>query len=85
MDAPKIEFPCAYPIKVILDNDLTAIAEVEAIARRYDPKLQDQIEVRPSKKGAYVSLRLSFWATSLSQIEALFAELKQLSAVRMVL
>ena len=85
MDEPKIEFPCAYPIKVILDNDPAAITRVEVIARRHDPKLQGQIEIQPSKKGTYVSLRLSFWATGVPQLEALFDELKQLSAVRMVL
>ncbi|MFT5100460.1 MAG: putative lipoic acid-binding regulatory protein [Planctomycetaceae bacterium] len=85
MDAPKIEFPCDYPIKVILENDSAAIAKVEAVARSHDPRLVDQIEVRPSKKGNYVSMRISFWATGIPQLDALFAELKQLSAVRMVL
>jgi putative lipoic acid-binding regulatory protein len=85
MDKPTIEFPCDYPIKVILDNEPEAIAEVESVARRFDPKLEDKIEVIPSKKGNYVSVRLNFWATGLPQLEGLFEELKQLSAVRMVL
>lgn len=85
VDKPKIEFPCDYPIKVILDNDPVAIAKVEAVARRFDPRLIDQIQVLPSKKGNYVSMRLGFWATGTPQLEALFTELKQFSAVRMVL
>tara|TARA_R110002072_G_scaffold150059_2_gene298180 strand:+ start:32163 stop:32420 length:258 start_codon:yes stop_codon:yes gene_type:complete len=85
MDAPKIEFPCDYPIKVILDNDPAALLSVEAVVRQYDPRLEEKIEVLPSKKGNYVSMRFGFWATGKPQLEALFAELKQLSAVRMVL
>jgi putative lipoic acid-binding regulatory protein len=85
MDKPVIEFPCEYPIKVILDNEPDAIAEVQSVARRFDPRLEDKIKVLPSKKGNYVSVRLDFWATGLPQLEGLFTELKQLSAVRMVL
>lgn len=82
---PTIEFPCAYPIKVILDNDPTAIEDVQAVARRFDPRLEDKIQILPSKKGTYVSVRLDFWATGVPQLEGLFTELKQLSAVRLVL
>ncbi len=85
MDEAKIEFPCEYPIKVILDNDDEAIRDVQTLARKFDPKLGDKIELRPSKKGNYISIRLTFWATGLPQIEGLFSELKQLPAVRMVL
>lgn len=84
MDEPKIEFPCDYPIKVIMENNPDVIAQVEAIAKKYDPGLS-QVELNESKKGTYISVRLAFRATGTEQLENLFQAMKQLPGVRMVL
>jgi hypothetical protein len=84
MDEVKIEFPCDYPIKVILENNPEVITEVEAVARTYDPDL-GPVAFNESKNGNYISVRLAFRATGTEQLQAMFAELKQLPGVRMVL
>jgi len=38
-DAPKIEFPCQYPIKVICNAGQTVVEQVLAVVRRHDPAL----------------------------------------------
>jgi putative lipoic acid-binding regulatory protein len=82
----KIEFPCAYPIKV-MGLDENAFAEsVIAIVRRHDPAVDMQsISYRPSRNGKYLSVNVTITATGPAQIQALFDELKASGRVAMVL
>jgi putative lipoic acid-binding regulatory protein len=85
-EAPKIEFPCLYPIKVIgvaaADFQERAVAAVERYAGKIDPKL---VELNPSKKGSYVPVRVTIAATGHEQLENIFTELKRIEHVKMVL
>jgi putative lipoic acid-binding regulatory protein len=84
--APKIEFPCAYPIKVIGvagDNfEIDAVAIVESHAGKIDPK---HITTNPSKTNYYVSVRMTITATGVEQLENIFEDLKKLPNTKMVL
>ncbi len=86
LPAPKIEFPCQYPIKIIgIASDsfvADAIATVEQHAGKIDPKL---ITTNPSKSNYYVSVRLTIKATGVEQLENIFEDLKKLPNTKMVL
>lgn len=83
---PKIEFPCRYPIKVIVETGDGIIEQVVEIIRGYDPRITvDNIVKNPSRNGSYVSIRFEMWAEGTPQLELLFTDLKQCAAVRMVL
>ena len=82
----RIEFPCAYPIKVMgLDENGFAESVLE-IVRRHDPALDaTTIAYRPSRNGKYLSVNVTITATSAAHIQALFDELKASGRVAMVL
>lgn len=84
--APKIEFPCRYPIKVIgtAGDDFTdmVITLVEAHSEQGDVELMD---VRDSKNGRFVSVRVRMTATGEQQLQALHQALKATGRVHMVL
>ncbi len=86
LQAPKIEFPCSYPIKIIGVASEgfhdTVIASVEKHTGKIAPEL---IELKPSAQKNYVSVRLTITATSEDQLRALFADLKTIQDVKMVL
>lgn len=85
-DAPKIEFPCDYPIKVmgLETHDFRYI--VVDIIRRHAPDLDDeQIDFRASRNGKYLSVKATITATGTGQLKALFEELKASGRVIMVL
>lgn len=85
-EAPKIEFPLDYPIKVIGDNHEHFMVEVAAVVQRFDPKFQAKsITKVPSKKGTFVSLRFSIWATGEEQLSSMHKALLDVQAVKMVL
>ena len=85
-DAPKIEFPCEYPIKVIgydKDNFRNAIAD---IIKQYCPEFDaTRISVIDSRNGKYVSLRFAIFAQGEKQLQELFLDLKTNKHVKMVL
>ena len=91
MDAPKIEFPCDYPVKVIVEiisGELkeTLFEEIIGIIEKHDPTLaKEKITYNPSRNGKYTSVRFILWATGTDQLDKMFTELKQCKAVRMVL
>ncbi|HCB44517.1 MAG TPA: hypothetical protein DHW73_01005 [Pseudomonas sp.] len=84
--APKIEFPCQYPIKVIGtagDDFAEVICEV---VERHAPGIDTTtIDVKDSKNGRFLSLRLVITATGQDQLEALHRDLKATGRVHMVL
>ena len=86
LDAPKIEFPCPYPIKVIGVASLGFQAEVVTVVEKHAGKISPElIELQESKKNTYVSVRFTIAATGVDQLQNLFDELKTLESVKMVL
>jgi putative lipoic acid-binding regulatory protein len=85
-EPPLIEFPCTYPIKVIVEVGPDVVKEIFDTVRRYDENIsRDKLTEIPSKKGNFVSVRFNLWATGKPQLQALFEDLKKCKAVRMVL
>lgn len=85
-DAPKIEFPCQYPIKVICNAGAPVVEQVLAIVRQHDPALDAaKLVVQDSKNGRFQSLRLVMQATSEKQLKQLHSDLKATGQVHMVL
>lgn len=85
-EAPKITFPCRYPVKVMGEAVNGFEQQVLEIFRRHAPDVNEEhVVARPSAKGNYVALTITIEATGLEQLELLFADLKTLSALRLVL
>jgi putative lipoic acid-binding regulatory protein len=81
-----IEYPSAFPIKVMgLQVDGFEAAMV-AVARQFDPAFDlATIERRPSSAGKYLGLTLTVTATSREQLDALYRTLSSHPMVRVVL
>ena len=85
-DEPLTEFPCRYPIKIIVATGEGHIAEVIDIVRCHSPKVSpDDINSRSSRGDKFVSLRVNLWAESESHLKALYQELLAHQAVRIIL
>ena len=85
-EAPRIEFRCDYPIKVIGDAVPDFLEQVVAIVRTYDDSLTaERSTERDSRKGNYRSVTMRVHVLSEAQLQPMFNELKAISAVRMVL
>ena len=85
-DEPLIEFPCRYPIKIIVATGERHIAEVIDIVSCHSPKVSpDDINSRSSRGDKFVSLRVNLWAESESHLKALYQELLAHQAVRIIL
>ncbi|WP_043532270.1 HP0495 family protein [Litchfieldella xinjiangensis] len=85
-DAPKIEFPCDYSLKVVGDaaDDFrdVVIDVVETHAPGVDRR---HVKVVDSRNGRFQSIRITITATGESQLSALFTSLKATGRVHMVL
>lgn len=85
-EAPKITFPCRYPVKVMGEAADGFERQVLEIFQRHAPQTSEEhLVARPSAKGNYLALTITIEATGLEQLESLFADLKTLPAVRLVL
>ncbi|HET9207795.1 MAG TPA: DUF493 domain-containing protein [Burkholderiaceae bacterium] len=84
--ASLIEYPSAFPIKVMGAQAEGFVDAVVAIARRHDPSFDDsRIELRPSRAGNYLGVTITVTATSRAQLDALYAELSSHPMVKVVL
>jgi uncharacterized protein len=81
-----IDYPSAFPIKVMglqADGFVQAMA---AVALSFDPAFDaSSIEQRPSSGGKYLGLTLTVTATSREQLDALYRALSTHPMVRVVL
>jgi uncharacterized protein len=81
-----IEYPSAFPIKVMgahVDGFTEAIA---AVAKCFDPGFDaSTIESRPSKGGNYLGLTITITATSREQLDELYRTLSTHPMVKVVL
>jgi len=85
-EAPKIEFPCLYPIKIIGVASIEFQEEVITVVEKHAGKISSElIELQASKKSTYVSVRITIAATGVDQLQNLFDDLKTIDSVKMVL
>ena len=81
-----IDFPSAFPIKVMGMNEDGFEAAVVAVARQFDPAFDPAtIERRPSSGGKYLGLTVTVTATSREQLDELYRTLSTHPMVKMVL
>jgi putative lipoic acid-binding regulatory protein len=85
-EAPKIEFPCLYPIKIIGRSVEGFQATVIEVVERHTGDLDaDLINIQASAQSNYLSVRVTIAATGEEQLRNLFEDLKALESVKLVL
>ena len=81
-----IEYPSAFPIKVMGAAVEGFEAAVVEVARRFDPTFDTAtLERRPSKGGNYLGLTITVTATSREQLDDLYRALSSHPMVKVVL
>ena len=85
-EPPKIEFPCAYPVKVLGrsgdDFQETIFAVFEDPSPGFD---RETITMNISSKGTFSSITITITATGTDQLEALHQGLLATGIVKMVI
>lgn len=81
-----IDYPCAFPIKVMGANVPGYREAVVHVARQFDPGFDEtSLEVRPSKAGNYLGLTVTVTATSREQLDEIYRTLSSHPMVKVVL
>lgn len=81
-----IEYPSAFPIKVMGAHVAGFVEAVVSVARQFDPGFDaTTIETRPSKAGNYLGITITVTATSREQLDELYRTLSTHPMVRVVL
>ncbi len=86
-EAPSlIEYPSAFPIKVMGTHADGFVEAVIAVARQFDPDFDaTTIERRESSGGKYLGLTITITAKSREQLDELYRTLSTHPMVRVVL
>lgn len=85
-EPPKIEFPCAYPIKVLgLNTDDFETVIIEVFHRHAPGFDSDTVLIKKSGKGTFSSLNITITATGPKQLDALHKDLLATGLVKMVI
>jgi putative lipoic acid-binding regulatory protein len=81
-----IEYPSAFPIKVMGANVEGFTEAIVSIALQFDPGFDTAtVEARPSKAGNYLGLTITVTATSREQLDELYRTLSTHPMVKVVL
>jgi putative lipoic acid-binding regulatory protein len=81
-----IEYPSAFPIKVMGPNVDGFTEAIVAVALHFDPAFDAAtVETRPSKGGKYLGLTVTVTATSREQLDELYRTLSTHPMVKVVL
>ncbi|HSS45910.1 MAG TPA: DUF493 domain-containing protein [Burkholderiales bacterium] len=81
-----IEYPCDFPIKIMGRSQAGFAQAVMEIVLRHAPDFDPaSLEMKPSKKGKYLSLTCVIQARSREQLDDLYRELCDHPMVVMVL
>jgi len=82
--AKGLVFPCQYPVKVM--TEAGAKQAVLALVAQHVERCPDQdVRTRPSRNGRFEAITVTVEAKSREQLEGLYADLRQLDAVKMML
>ena len=85
-DSSLLAFPCDFPIKVMGRKQPGFAKAVTEIVLKHAPDFDlSTVEMRPSRKGRYLSVTCIVRATSREQLDELYQELCDHPAVVMVL
>jgi putative lipoic acid-binding regulatory protein len=86
MEPSLIEYPSAFPIKVMGEQADGFVDAVVAIARQFDPGFDPaSVETRASSGGKYLGVTITVTATSREQLDELYRTLSSHPLVRVVL
>ena len=81
-----IEYPSAFPIKVMGAQADGFVDAIVAIARQFDPAFDSAtVETRPSSGGKYLGITITVTATSREQLDELYRTLSTHPMVKVVL
>lgn len=81
-----LDFPCAFPLKVMGLAGGALARTVPGIVRRHAPEFDGAtMETRVSSGGKYLSLTCTIHATSRAQLDALYRDLSEHPDVKVVL
>ncbi len=81
-----IEFPCDYRLKAMGRQSDNFIDIVYEIACKYAPETpRENIKINPSKKGNFISVNVTIYATCIEQIHGIYGDLKKHPDVLMCL
>lgn len=81
-----IEYPSAFPIKVMGPHAAGFVEAIVEVARRFDPTFDaGTVETRPSKGGNYLGITITVMATSREQLDELYRTLTSHPMVKIVL
>ena len=81
-----IEYPCAFPIKIMGKTEPGFAQAIVELVKRHAPDFDpSSVEMRVSSKSKYLSVTCTVQATSRDQLDALYQELCDHPLVVMVL
>ena len=81
-----IEYPSAFPIKVMGRHVEGFVEAVVMVAQQFDPGFApDSVELRPSSSGTYLGVTITVTATSREQLDELYRTLTSHPMVKIVL
>lgn len=79
-----LTFPCRYPVKVMAESG--ALSAVLTVVRRHAGFSPDQdVRSRASRNGRFEAITVTVAVETRAQLEALYADLHRLDAVKMML
>ena len=81
-----IEYPSAFPIKVMGPHASGFVEAIVEVALRFDPGFDaGTVELRPSAGGNYLGITITVTATSREQLDELYRTLTSHPMVKVVL
>lgn len=84
--ASGLEFPCSYPVKVMVESGSAVHDQVLAVVAAYASfSRSDDVRSRASRNGRFESITVSVRAESREQLERLYQALNDLNVVKMLL
>ena len=85
-ERPLIDYPSAFPIKVMGANVDGFVHALTSVARQFDPAFDPAtVELRPSSGNKYLGVTLTVTATSREQLDELYRTLSTHPMVKVVL
>ena len=85
-EAPKIEYPCPYPIKVIGRDGSDFQSRVLATVKLHAPEVDEsKVKSTHSKAGTFTSLTITILATGEDQLKRMHRDLMATGLVSMVI